>query len=71
MVAVLALLYLLRRGRLSLMVKCFYSRRQAPSLLEASIRKGSVGKWGREPMPPYPGLSEAQVKALAEFVLKQ
>ena len=44
---------------------------QALSKLEASIRQGSVGKWGNAPMPPYATLTDAQVKALAEFVLKQ
>lgn len=44
---------------------------QALSKLEVSIRKGSVGKWGQAPMPPFASLSDAQVKALAEFVLKQ
>ena len=44
---------------------------QAVAKLEASIRNGSVGKWGAAPMPPFPALSEAQLKALAEFVLKQ
>jgi cytochrome c551/c552 len=44
---------------------------QALSKLEVSIRKGSVGKWGDAPMPPFAALSDAQIKALAEFVLKQ
>ena len=44
---------------------------QALSKLEASIRQGSVGKWGDAPMPPYAALNDAQVKALAGFVLKQ
>ena len=44
---------------------------QALSKLEASIRQGSVGKWGDAPMPPYATLSDVQVKALAEFVMKQ
>ena len=44
---------------------------QALSKLEASIRQGSVGKWGQAPMPPYANLSAAQAKALAVFVLKQ
>ena len=39
--------------------------------LEASIRGGGAGKWGQVPMPPSAGLNDAQVKALAEFVLKQ
>lgn len=44
---------------------------QALSKLEVSIRKGSVGKWGQEPMPPFAGLTDAQARALAEYVLKQ
>ena len=44
---------------------------QALSKLEASIRQGSVGKWGDAPMPPYAGLSQDELKALAGFVLKQ
>jgi cytochrome c551/c552 len=44
---------------------------QALAKLEASIRQGGVGKWGQVPMPPFAGLSDAQVKALAEFVFKQ
>lgn len=44
---------------------------QALSKLQVSIRKGSVGKWGQTPMPPFAALTDAQIKALAEFVLKQ
>ena len=44
---------------------------QALAKLEASIRGGSVGKWGAAPMPAFAGLSEAQVKALATYVLAQ
>ena len=44
---------------------------QALSKLEISIRKGSVGKWGPAPMPPFAALSDTQANALAEFVLKQ
>jgi cytochrome c551/c552 len=43
----------------------------ALSMLEASIRNGSVGKWGEVPMPPFAQLKPAEVQALAEFVLKQ
>lgn len=39
--------------------------------LQASIKAGGVGKWGQAPMPPFGGLSEAELKALAEFVMKQ
>ena len=44
---------------------------QALFMLEVSIKKGSVGKWGQVPMPPFARLSDVQVKALAEFVLQQ
>jgi cytochrome c551/c552 len=43
----------------------------AQSKLEASIRSGSTGKWGSAPMPPFAALKPEEVKALAEFVLKQ
>ena len=44
---------------------------QALSKLEGGIRKGSVGTWGQVPMPAFASLTNAQVTALAEFVLKQ
>jgi cytochrome c551/c552 len=44
---------------------------QALAKLEASIAQGGVGRWGTVPMPPFPGLSEPQLKALAGFVLGQ
>ena len=36
-----------------------------------SIKAGGSGKWGAVPMPPMPGLTEAQAAALADFVLAQ
>jgi cytochrome c551/c552 len=44
---------------------------QAIDKVESSIRQGGVGKWGQVPMPPMASLSESQLKALAEYVLKQ
>jgi cytochrome c551/c552 len=44
---------------------------QALFSLQSSIRKGGAGRWGQVPMPPYPGLSDVQVKALAEYVMNQ
>lgn len=38
--------------------------------LSASIRNGSVGKWGDIPMPAHPKLSAPDAKKLAEWVLK-
>lgn len=39
--------------------------------LTASIRNGSVGKWGEIPMPPFSQLTPEEVQTLVEFVLKQ
>ena len=43
----------------------------AVTRLQASIKAGGVGKWGQVPMPPFAQLTEVQLKALAEFVMKQ
>lgn len=43
----------------------------AVARLQASIRAGGAGKWGPVPMPAFPRLTDAQAKALAEFVIKQ
>ena len=42
----------------------------AADQLSASIRSGSVGKWGDIPMPAHPKLSATDAKKLAEWVLK-
>ena len=44
---------------------------QALTKVMASIRNGGVGKWGAIPMPPYPSLSQDDIKTMATFVLKQ
>jgi len=44
---------------------------QATAKVAASIRQGGMGKWGQVPMPANAGLTDAQARALAEFVLKQ
>ncbi len=48
--------------------------RQDPKALEtvmAHIKSGGTGRWGTNAMPPFSSLSDAELKALAEFVLKQ
>lgn len=37
----------------------------------AHIKSGGSGKWGNVPMPPFPTLTDVELKALAEFVLAQ
>jgi cytochrome c551/c552 len=44
---------------------------QAASKLESSIRLGGSGRWGSTQMPAFPGLNDAELNALAVFVLKQ
>lgn len=43
----------------------------AVTKLQASIKGGGSGKWGQVPMPPFAQLTDAQLKVLAEFVMKQ
>jgi cytochrome c551/c552 len=39
--------------------------------VEAHIRAGGSGKWGPAIMPPFPNLTTAELKALADYVLAQ
>ena len=41
----------------------------AVASLTQSIQNGSKGKWGRIPMPAHPGMSAADIKTLAQWVL--
>jgi cytochrome c551/c552 len=43
----------------------------AAQRLAAKIRAGGQGVWGAVPMPPNPGLSDAELKALVRWVLAQ
>lgn len=43
----------------------------AQALLEKSIHGGSSDKWGQAAMPPFPQLKPEELRALADFVLKQ
>lgn len=44
---------------------------EAPARLTGKIRNGSVGTWGRVIMPRQAHVSEADARALAEWVLSQ
>jgi sulfite dehydrogenase len=44
---------------------------QAAQKLKAKIRSGGQGAWGQVPMPPNPNLAEADLAALAGWVLQQ
>jgi cytochrome c len=43
----------------------------APARLADRIRNGGVGEWGRVIMPRQPGMTEAESKVLAGWVLAQ
>lgn len=43
----------------------------AAAQLATKIRQGSRGTWGAVPMPSNPGVSEADAKKLADWVLQQ
>jgi len=43
----------------------------AAARLAARMRAGSSGAWGQVPMPPNPGLAEADAATLAGWVLQQ
>ena len=46
--------------------------KDAVASLMQSIQNGSRGKWGRAvAMPPHPGLSQAELKEIATWVLAQ
>jgi cytochrome c551/c552 len=44
---------------------------EAGNRLTAKVRAGGQGAWGAVPMPPNPGLSEADAATLVAWVLKQ
>ncbi len=41
----------------------------APAALARKLREGGQGVWGQVPMPPNPGLSEADARLIVEWVL--
>lgn len=49
----------------------YHADPNAMAKLQASIKAGGVGKWGQVPMPPFAQLTDAEVKALAAFVMQQ
>lgn len=41
----------------------------APGALARKVKEGGQGAWGQVPMPPNPGLSDADTKLIVEWVL--
>lgn len=44
---------------------------EAPDRIASKIRSGSQGIWGNVPMPPNTGLSEADARTIAGWILQQ
>ncbi|HVM49702.1 MAG TPA: c-type cytochrome [Candidatus Acidoferrum sp.] len=44
---------------------------QAPAKISEQIHKGGSGKWGPIIMPPFPGVTEAETKALTAWILSR
>ena len=51
--------------------KKYASDKDAVTKLAASIKAGGSGKWGPVPMPAQAGLTDAEAKTLATWVLAQ
>ena len=49
--------------------KKYAGQKDAEAMLAKSIKAGGAGKWGPVPMPAQPGLSEADAKTLAAWIL--
>jgi cytochrome c len=49
--------------------KKYAGQKDAVATLAASIKAGGAGKWGPVPMPAQPGLSDADLTALATWIL--
>jgi branched-chain amino acid transport system substrate-binding protein len=41
----------------------------APALLAEKVKKGGKGTWGPIPMPPHPGVSDADIQVLVGWIL--
>jgi cytochrome c len=49
--------------------KKYAADKDAVAKLTASIKAGGSGKWGPVPMPAQPGLTDAEAKTLATWVM--
>ena len=47
----------------------YQSQPDAEAHLIDKIRNGGTGTWGKNPMPPSPGVGEADIKILAHYIL--
>lgn len=51
--------------------KKYKGQKDAAATLAAKVKKGGQGVWGAIPMPPNAQVSDADIKKMVEFILKQ
>jgi cytochrome c len=49
--------------------KKYKGQANAAAALQASVKKGSSGKWGPVPMPPNAAVPDADIKKLVDWIL--
>ena len=47
----------------------YKDQKDAKAILSASIKAGGSGKWGQIPMPPQPGVTDAEMAAIVDWLL--
>ena len=47
------------------------SSEKTVATLVKKVKEGGTGNWGQMPMTPHPTLTEAEIKSMVEWVLKQ
>lgn len=47
----------------------YKNQKDAKASLSASIKAGGSGKWGPVPMPPQPGVSDAELASIVDWLL--
>lgn len=47
----------------------YQGQKDAKATLAASIKAGGSGKWGQIPMPPQPGVTDAEMTVIVDWLL--
>jgi cytochrome c len=49
----------------------YRGQKDAEKTLAEKVKKGGVGVWGQVPMPPNPGVSDADLNTMVKWILQQ
>lgn len=49
----------------------YHGRADAPQYLMQKVRTGGSGVWGEIPMPPHPGMAQADLQQVVQWILAQ